>query len=204
MEMNRVESFSDGVIAVIITIMVLEFKVPEDPSFAGLEKIYPQFLAYLYSFITVATIWGNHHHLLKGARRPDTALLWTNNNLLFWMSLVPFVTAYMAHHPQQPLPVALYGGTLAMMGLGFVFLRHAILRQRHANIRETPHLQRRLQLKNFVSAFAYFAGGCFAFVNVWISYAIYVGVLAVYFLPDASLALEHATAPSTAPGTTRE
>ena len=190
MEMNRVESFSDGVIAVIITIMVLELKVPTDPSLATLQKVTPQFLAYLYSFVTVSVMWSNHHHLLKGARHPGPRLLWANNNLLFWMSLVPFVTAYMAAYPYQPIPLALYGTCLTMMGFGFAHLRDAILRQRHKSIREVSTFQWRMQLKNFGSALAYAIGGAFAFVNVWISYAIFIAIPVMYFLPDPSLALE--------------
>ena len=190
MEMNRVESFSDGVIAVIVTIIVLELKVPTDSSIESLEKVLPQFLAYLYSFITVATMWANHHHLLKGARRPDSRLLWSNNNLLFWMSLVPFVTAYMSSHPYQPVPVALYGACLTMMGFGFAYLRDAILRQRHRSIKEVSTFQWRMQVKNFGSALAYLAGGAFAFYNVWISYAIFIAIPIMYFLPDPSLAVE--------------
>ena len=190
MEMNRVESFSDGVIAVIITIMVLELKVPADPSLAALQKMTPQFLAYLYSFVTVAVIWSNHHHLLKGARHPGPRLLWSNNNLLFWMSLVPFATAYMAAHPYEPIPVAFYGACLMMMGLGFVHLRDAILRQRHKTIQEVSKFQWRMQLKNFGSALAYATGGVLAFVNIWVSYTIFVAIPLIYFMPDPSLAVE--------------
>ena len=192
MEMNRVESFSDGVIAVIITIMVLELKVPADPSLESLKKTAPQFLAYLYSFVTVAVMWSNHHHLLKGARHPNSSLLWANNNLLFWMSLVPFVTAYMSTHPLQPVPVALYGFVLMMMGLGFTQLRHAILAQRHTSLKDVSAFQRRMQWKNIGSAVGYLIGGGLAFVNVWISYAIFIAIPAMYFLPDPSLVVEQA------------
>lgn len=190
MEMNRVESFSDGVIAVIITIMVLELKVPADPSLASLQKVAPQFLAYLYSFVTVAVIWSNHHHLLKGARHPGPRLLWANNNLLFWMSLVPFVTAYMSTHLYQPIPVAMYGLCLMMMGFGFTHLRGAILRQRHKSRDEVSTFQWRMQWKNIGSALAYLTAAALAFVSVWISYAIYIAIPIMYFLPDASLALD--------------
>jgi uncharacterized membrane protein len=191
MEMNRVESFSDGVIAVIITIMVLELKVPADSSLASLEKVLPQVLAYLYSFATVAVMWSNHHHLLKGARRPDSRLIWANNNLLFWMSLVPFVTAYMAAYPLEALPVALYGIVLSMMGFGFNYLRHAILAQRHTSLKGISAFQKRMRWKNTVSAIAYLSGAGLAFFNVWICFAIYIGIPAMYFLPDPSL-VEHA------------
>ena len=192
MEMNRVESFSDGVIAVIITIMVLELKVPADPSLASLQKVAPQFFAYLYSFLTVAIIWSNHHHLLKGARHPGPRLLWANNNLLFWMSLVPFVTAYMAAYPNESVPVALYGACLMMMGVGFTYLRGAILRQRHKSKAEVSMFQWRMYWKNIFSSLAYFAGAALAFIDVRISYVIFIAIPLAYFLPDPSLALEPA------------
>ena len=199
MEMNRVESFSDGVIAVIITIMVLELKIPADPSLDSLEKVTPQFLAYLYSFVTVSVMWSNHHHLLKGARYPGPRLLWANNNLLFWMSLVPFVTGYMSAHPYQPIPVALYGVCLTMMGFGFAYLRDAILRQRHSSIHEVSSFQWRMQLKNLGTASAYIVAAGLAFVNIWVSYAIYIAIPVMYFLPDPSLALDPEPRPSRSP-----
>ena len=187
MEMNRVESFSDGVIAVIITIMVLELKVPADPSLDGLLKVMPQFLAYLLSFVTVAIMWANHHHLLKGARTPDSRLLWANNNLLFWMSLIPFATTYMAAHPLQPNPVALYGIVCTMMGLGFAQLRYFILTQHHTHMKEAPQFQRKMHWKNIMSAVGYVVATLCAFSNPWISYVIYAAIPISYFLPDKSL-----------------
>ena len=190
MEMNRVESFSDGVIAVIITIMVLELKVPPDPSLGGLLKVLPQFLAYLYSFVTVAVMWSNHHHMLKGARHPGSRLLWANNNLLFWMSLVPFVTAYMAAHPLDSVPVSVYGICLAVMSLAFAYLRGTILRQRHKTIQEVSAFQWRMQAKNIGSVLAYAAGAALAFIDIRISYAVFIAIPIMYFLPDSSLAVE--------------
>jgi len=188
--MNRVESFSDGVIAVIITIMVLELKVPTDGTLASLEKMAPQFLAYLLSYLTVGIIWANHHHLLKGALRPDSKLIWSNNSLLFWMSLIPFVTAYLAANPGQPFPVAAYGVVMAMMGLGFTHLRQVILKQRYASCGDVSRFQNRMQLKNVLSSAGYAAGIGFAFINVWVSYAFFVAIPASYFLPDPSLAVD--------------
>ena len=185
--MNRVESFSDGVIAVIITIMVLELKAPADGSLQALEKALPQFLAYVLSFVTVATMWANHHNLLKGARTANSSLMWTNNNLLFWMSLAPFATAYLAAHPFEPIPAALYGVTFTMMGFGFAILRNTILRQRHAHRKDVPRFEWRMQLKDIAAGLAYLTAIGFAFVNQWVSYAIYVAIPVLYFLPDVSL-----------------
>src|SRR5271167_1214855 len=122
---NRLEAFSDGVIAVIITIMVSELKVPGDTTLGSLRSVAPQFLSYLLSFLVVAIMWVNHHHLLHSARRADARLLWSNNNLLFWMSLVPFVTAYMGNSPRDPRAVALYGLIMFMCGSAFSILRAA-------------------------------------------------------------------------------
>lgn len=187
MELNRVESFSDGVIAVIITIMVLELKVPADGSLASLEKVLAPFLAYVLSFVTVGIMWANHHHLLKAAVRPDSRLLWINNNLLFWMSLVPFVTAYMAANPRQPLPVLLYGVVATFMGLGFGFLRRAILCQHHGPGEELSPKQKRLLWKNYLSALIYLGAGALGYVHVTVAYVIYAGIALAYFRPDRSI-----------------
>src|ERR1700680_5271317 len=132
---NRLEAFSDGVIAVIITIMVLELKMPRDTSMASLRSLAPQFLSYLLSYLVVAIMWVNHHHMLHSARRADAFLLWSNNTLLFWMSLVPFVTAFMRHHPRDPRAVALYGIVLTLCSLSFALLRSAIIQHHPHN----PH-----------------------------------------------------------------
>ena len=124
---NRLEAFSDGVIAVIITIMVLELKVPRDTTLTSLRSLAPQFLAYLLSFLVVAIMWVNHHHLLHSARRADARLLWSNNNLLFWMSLVPFVTAYMGNNYRDPRAVGLYGVVLVLCASALCCLRSAIV-----------------------------------------------------------------------------
>src|SRR5271170_2008946 len=123
---GRIEAFSDGVIAVIITIMVLELRVPADPSMAALLRQAPVFCSYGLSFIVVAILWVNHHHLLHAAKRADAALLWANNNLLFWMSLIPFVTAYMGQNHRSALAVAMYGAVLAITATSFTILRRYV------------------------------------------------------------------------------
>jgi uncharacterized membrane protein len=127
MNTNQLEAFSDGVIAVIITIMVLELRVPRDTTLASLRGVLPQFLSYLLSFLVVAIVWVNHHHLLHSDRRADARLLWSNNTLLFWMSLVPFVTAFMGNNSRGPRAVGLYGVVLALCSVSFVLLRSAIV-----------------------------------------------------------------------------
>src|SRR5215467_285178 len=186
MPTNRLEAFSDGVIAVIITIMVLELKIPRDTTLTSLLSVLPQFLAYLLSFVVVAIMWVNHHHMLHVARHADARLLWTNNNLLFWMSLVPFVTAYMGNNHRDPRAVALYAFVLTLCALAFAFLRSAIARH-HRDDEEVFEYHRRVQHKNFFSMFLYASAVVLAFVNVWISYAIFAFVPLSYFLPERKL-----------------
>jgi uncharacterized membrane protein len=184
---SRIEAFSDGVIAVIITIMVLELKVPRDTALPSLIGIAPQFLAYLLSFIVVAIMWVNHHHLLHAAHRADARLLWSNNNLLFWMSLVPYVTAYMGNNYRDPRAVALYGVVLFFCGSAFAILRSAISRH-HRDNEEMALYHRRTQLKNLFSAGLYAASVPLAFVDVRISFVIFAFVALSYFLPERKLA----------------
>ena len=184
---GRIEAFSDGVIAVIITIMVLELKVPYDTTLTSLRSIAPQFLAYLLSFLIVAIMWVNHHHLLHAARRADARLLWSNNNLLFWMSLVPFVTAYMGNNHRDPRAVALYGLIMLMCGTAFAILRSAIATHHRENA-ELALYHHRTQIKNVYSVVLYAASIPLAFVYVWISFAIFAFVALSYFLPERKLA----------------
>jgi uncharacterized membrane protein len=184
---NRLEAFSDGVIAVIITIMVLELKVPRDSTLVSLRSLAPQFLSYLLSFMVVAIMWVNHHHLLHSARRADARLLWSNNILLFWMSLVPFVTAFMGNNHGDPRAVALYGAVLTLCSLSFVLLRSAIV-QHYKDNDEMANYHRRVQFKNLSSLLLYLASVPLAFLDVRISFAIFVLVALSYFLPERKLA----------------
>jgi TMEM175 potassium channel family protein len=184
---NRLEAFSDGVIAVVITIMVLELKVPRDTSLTSLLAIAPQFFAYMLSFLVVAIMWVNHHHLLHAARHADARLLWSNNNLLFWMSLVPFVTAYMGNNYRDPQAVAPYGTVLFMCSIAFWILRASI----SCHHREDPSLvayHRRALRKNLFSAILYAASIPIAFYDVRISFFIFAFVALSYFLPEWKLA----------------
>ena len=183
---NRLEAFSDGVIAVIITIMVLELKVPADSSFAAMRGLAPQFLSYLLSFLVVAIMWVNHHHMIHSAKRADAKLLWSNNLLLFWMSLVPFVTAFMGNRSHDPRAVALYGVVLTLCSLSFVLLRSAII-VHHIENPDMVQYHRSIQAKNLFSLLLYLSAVPLAFVNVWISFAIFVFVALSYFLPERKL-----------------
>jgi uncharacterized membrane protein len=184
---NRLEAFSDGVIAVIITIMVLELKVPTDSSFASMRPLAPEFLSYLLSFLVVAIMWVNHHHMIHSARRADARLLWSNNTLLFWMSLVPFVTAFMGNHWRDPRAVALYGIVLTLCSLSFALLRSAIICH-HRDNPEMVEYHRKIQAKNLYSLLLYLASAPLAFVDVRISFGIFVFVALSYFLPERKLA----------------
>jgi uncharacterized membrane protein len=184
---NRLEAFSDGVIAVIITIMVLELKFPRDTTLVSLRSLLPQFLSYLLSFLVVAIMWVNHHHMLHSARRADARLLWANNNLLFWMSLVPFVTAFMGNSPRDPRAVALYGVVLSFCSVAFALLRWGIL-QHHRDNPEMFHYHRRNAFKNVYSLLLYIASVPLAFIDVRVSYFIFVFVALSYFVPERKLA----------------
>ncbi len=183
---NRLEAFSDGVIAVIITIMVLELKVPADSSFAAMRALAPEFLSYLLSFLVVAIMWVNHHHMIHSARWADARLLWSNNLLLFWMSLVPFVTAFMGNHSRDPRAVALYGVVLTLCSLSFVLLRSAIIGH-HLENPEMVQYHRSIQAKNLYSLLLYSSAAPLAFVDVRISFAIFVFVAVSYFVPERKL-----------------
>ncbi len=183
MPTNRIEAFSDGVIAIIITIMVLELKVPHEPSLRGVLEQTPMYVSYGVSFLIIAIMWVNHHQMMHAAKHSDARLLWGNNNLLFWMSLVPFTTAFVGEHHTAALPAALYGGVFAMCAIGFLLLRSVLIRQ-HAHDPERVRYHRRIWRKNAVS-FAFYASAVpLAFVSPWISYAIYLGIAASYFLPE--------------------
>ena len=188
---NRLEAFSDGVIAVIITIMVLELKVPSDTTLTSLRGIAPQFFAYLLSFLVVAIMWVNHHHTLHSARHADARLLWSNNTLLFWMSLVPFVTAYMGNNYRDPRAVALYGVVLSLCSASFLLLTHAIL-QHHRSDPDFVRYHRRIRFKNIYTMFLYVASVPLAFVDVRIAFFIFVFVALSYFLPEGKVTASEA------------
>src|SRR5437667_408227 len=129
MTTSRLEAFSDGVIAIIVTIMVLELRAPSQPTLPALWKVAPIFISYGLSFLVVAIMWVNHHHLIHAVRQVTARLLWSNLNLLFWMSLVPFVTDFLGRNPRVPFPVSLYGFDLAMCGFAFWLLWIELVRE---------------------------------------------------------------------------
>src|SRR5689334_2722548 len=153
---QRIEAFSDGVIAIIITIMVLELKVPENTSSGALGHVAPVFLSYVLSFLVVAIMWTNHHHLMHSAKHAHAQLIWANNMLLFWMSLIPFATGLMGRNPMAALPVAIYGAVLACCGASFTWLRHIVL-QHHSEDSDLAAHHSQIRRKNIFSASLYAA-----------------------------------------------
>ena len=185
---NRIEAFSDGVIAIILTVMVLELKIPTTASFAALRAVLPTLLSYALSFVIVAIMWVNHHHLMHLAKHPTASVLWANNNLLFWMSLIPFVTAFLGQTHGAALAVAAYGMVLTMAAIGFTLLRLAIVqRQLHNASEHAREHDRRALRKNLWSNVLYGSSVPLAFVHPYISFFIFLLIPAMYFLPERKI-----------------
>src|SRR5215469_5434851 len=178
----RLEAFSDGVIAIIITIMVLELKAPASHEPAALVAVWPTFLSYLLSFLMVAIYWVNHHALFHFCRTVDNAVLWTNIVFMFCLSLIPFATAYMGDNRFTPFATALYGATLLLAGLSFVPMRRAVGRP-HKGDPDYDMVAHRSAIKNFISLALYAASVPLAFVHPAITLALAFLVAAIYFLP---------------------
>jgi uncharacterized membrane protein len=185
MEKGRLEAFSDGVIAIIITIMVLELKVPHDADFAALRPLVPVFLSYVLSFIYVGVYWNNHHHLFQAAQRVNGTILWTNLHLLFWLSLIPFVTGWMGENHFSAAPTALYGLVLFMAALAYWFLQCAIIAEHGRDSVLAAALGP--DWKGKLSPALYLVAIGLAFVQEWLADALYVLVAVLWFIPDRRL-----------------
>lgn len=183
MRPNRLEAFSDGVIAIIITIMVLELKSPHDPTVAGLVKVAPVLLSYVLSFLIVAVYWVNHHHLIHLAKGVDGPTLWANINLLFWMSLIPWVTSYLGENPTLTLPVALYCSVALACSIAFQILR-SVIASRHRHDEKFYVLHARMQRKNITAMIIYGASVAFAFIYIPIALVLVALPALMYFMPD--------------------
>lgn len=179
---GRVEAFSDGVIAIIITIMVLELEVPHGATLAALGHALPVLLGYALSFVYIGIYWNNHHHLFQAVRGISGGILWLNLHLLFWLSLLPFVTAWMGEAGVATVPVAAYGAVLFMCALSYAILEHrlAALHGANASLAEAIGADR----KGWGSLLLYACGIALGFVHAWLGLAVYVGVALVWFLPD--------------------
>jgi len=187
MTTSRLEAFSDGVIAVVVTIMVLEMHAPTQPTLPALLKVAPVFLSYGLSFLVVAIMWVNHHHMIHAVRQVTARLLWLNLNLLFWMSLVPFVTDFLGRNYREPMAVALYGLDLTLCSSAFYFLRAELARQ-HSHDSEMSEYHRGMQRKNALSLLLYLSSAVLAYVSVYLSFFVFILIPAMYFLPEKKLA----------------
>ena len=182
MKKNRLEAFSDGVLAIIITIMVLEMKVPHGENLAALGPLLPVFLSYILSFVYVGIYWNNHHHLLHAVQHVDGRVLWANLHLLFWLSLFPFVSGWMGENHFSPLPSALYGVVLLMASAAYWLLTRAIISADGQNSLLAKAVGK--DQKGNLSLLLYAAAIPLAFVNQWISQALYVALALMWLVPD--------------------
>jgi uncharacterized membrane protein len=179
---ERLAAFSDGVIAILITIMVLELRIPHGADWPALASVVPSLLTYAMSFVYLAIYWNNHHHLLYTVARVDGLILWANSHLLFWLSLVPAATAWMGENLATPLPTAVYGAVLLMPSIAYYLLQAAIVHRHGRNSVLAEALGR--DIKGKLSVLLYGAGVALAFVQAWASIAIYILVALMWLIPD--------------------
>jgi uncharacterized membrane protein len=182
MSKSRMEAFSDGVIAILITIMVLELKVPTGAGLAALLPLIPVFMSYILSFVFLGIYWNNHHHLLQAIKHVDGRVLWANLHLLFWLSLVPFVTGWMGENNFAAMPVALYGIVLLFAAIAYFILARALIALHGRDSVLATALGR--DFKGKVSPVIYLVAIALAFVNSWIACALYVLVAVMWLIPD--------------------
>jgi len=183
MTKSRLEAFSDGVLAVIITIMVLEIKVPKEDGLEALVELGPKFCAYLVSFIYIGIYWNNHHHLMHLAARIDGRVMWANLHLLFWLSLVPMCTGWSGEHPSSAWPAAIYGSVLFMSGIGWLILQRMLIMR---NGGKDSALAKAVgkDTKGNISAVIYLSAIGLAFVHAWIAELLYAAVALIWLVPD--------------------
>lgn len=182
MPKGRLEAFSDGVIAIIITIMVLELKVPHGTELAALEPLWPVFLSYVLSFAYIGIYWNNHHHMLHAVKHVSGGVLWANLHLLFWLSLTPFTTAWMGENHFAQIPVAVYGIGLLMNAIAYTILVRMLIA---SHGRESEFAARiGSDVKGYISLVLYVLAVALSFVNALISLALFFAVAAMWFIPD--------------------
>jgi len=179
---GRLEAFSDGVLAIIITIMVLELKVPEGADIAALFPLLPVFVSYVLSFVFLGIYWNNHHHMLQAAQHVNGRVLWANLHLLFWLSLIPFVTGWMGENEFVALPVALYGAIMWMAGFAYYVLARALIA---CHVEDSALVTALGQgFKEKASLVLYTIAIALSIVNSWLAFALYVLVALIWFIPD--------------------
>jgi uncharacterized membrane protein len=182
MSKGRLEAFSDGVLAIIITVMVLELKVPHGNTLSALKPVIPSFISYVLSFVYIAIYWSNHHHMLHAAHKVNGTVLWTNSHLLFWLSLVPFVTNWMSENNFTTLPVASYGAILFMAAIAFYILSHSLT---NLHGKSSPFaMALGNDLKGKISLLLNALGIGLTFIHPLIGFACYVLVAIIWFVPD--------------------
>jgi uncharacterized membrane protein len=179
---GRLEAFSDAVIAIIMTIMVLELSIPHEATWRALEPLVPKFLVYLLSFVFLGIYWSNHHHLIATTKRVHGGVLWANLHLLFWLSLTPFVTGWMGENDFAEAPTAAYGVVLLLSAVAYYILQSVILADHEPESPLRAALGR--DLKGKASPAIYVAGIAFAYVNRWVSVGLYVFVALMWLVPD--------------------
>jgi len=182
---DRMEAFSDGVVAILITIMVLELKIPQSSSRTALRPLVPVFLTYVLSFVNLGTYWNNHHHMLQATERVNGAILWANLHLLFWLSLFPFFTGWMGENHFATLPTAAYGGVLLLAGIAYFILQSVIVAEQGPGGTLGAALGR--DLKGKISPVLYAAAIPLAFLDRWIAIGLYVVVALMWLVPDRRL-----------------
>ena len=182
MQKNRLEAFSDGVLAIIITIMVLELKVPHATELAELKPLLPVFLSYVLSFMYVGIYWNNHHHLFQATKHVSGGILWANLHLLFWLSLFPFTTGWMGENHLAPTPAAIYGFVLLLAAIAYYILQHTIVVQQGRDSLLASAIGR--DWKGKLSPALYLIAIPLAFVSPWIASGLYVFVALLWLIPD--------------------
>ena len=182
MTKGRLEAFSDGVIAILITIMVLELKVPHGHDLAALRPLFPVFLSYVLSFLYLGIYWNNHHHMLHATARISGTILWANLHLLFWLSLIPVTTGWVGDSAFAALPTAVYGVVLLAAAIAYYVLQSTIIADQGAGSRLASMVGK--DLKGKISPALYAAAIPLAFVNRWIANALYVAVAVIWLVPD--------------------
>jgi TMEM175 potassium channel family protein len=182
MSTTRMEAFSDGVIAILITIMVLELHAPDEVTWQALRPVVPTFLAYVLSFVFLGIYWANHHHMLQLADRVNGGILWANLHLLFWLSLIPFATAWMGEHHEASIPAALYGIVLLFAGAAYTILQRALIREQGAESRLAAALGHDAKALLSVAMCAIAIPS--AFYRPGISQLLYIGVALLWLVPD--------------------
>jgi uncharacterized membrane protein len=179
---GRVEAFSDGVLAIIITIMVLELRVPHDPSLAALGQLWPVLASYVLSFVYLGIYWNNHHHMFHAVKRVNGRVLWANLHLLFWLSLVPFVTAWMGENHFATVPTAAYGAVMLMAAIAYWLLQQSLIK--HDGNESLLAVAVGSDFKGKLSPLAYLLAIPAAFVSRWLAGALYVAVALLWLVPD--------------------